>query len=109
VGRRAPPAHDRGGLFANDFEGGVERFYVLGSGFVHGYKWAMDYIKSEVETFAMLADGLAAAVGMAECAVALYEAQAQQRDAPTARQQFHPDSLKPTISNWSALYGSTPG
>lgn len=33
-----PPAHDRSGLFANSFQTGVERFYALGSGFVHGYK-----------------------------------------------------------------------
>lgn len=100
-----PPAHDQGGLFGVGFESGVERFYTLGSGFVHGFKWAMDYVQTgELETFRMVADGLAAAVGMAECAVALYEAQAQQRGAPTSRQQSYPDSLKPTIAKWSALY-----
>jgi hypothetical protein len=100
-----PPAHDPGGLFANGFESGVERFYTLGSGFVHGFKWAMDYVKlGELETFRMIADGLAAAVGMAECAVALYEAQAQRRGAPTSRQQFYPRSLAPTIAEWSSLY-----
>ncbi len=100
-----PPAHDRRGLFGNGFESGVERFYTLGSGFVHGYKWAMDYVQTgELETFRMVADGLAAAVGMAECAVALYEAQAQRRGAPTSRQQFYPDTLRPTIAEWSALY-----
>ena len=52
----------------------------------------------------MVADGLAAAVGTAECAVALYEAQAQRRGAPTTRQQYYPDSLKPTIAEWSELY-----
>jgi hypothetical protein len=104
------PAHDQSGLFDVGFESGVERFYMLGSGFVHGYKWAMDYVQTgEIETFRMVADGLAAAVGMAECAVALYEAQAQLRGAPTSRQQFYPDSLKPTIAKWSAFYGKTPG
>jgi len=39
------PTHDPGGLFDNGFEAGVERFYILGSGFVHGYKWAADYVK----------------------------------------------------------------
>ena len=95
----------RAGYSAVGFESGVERFYTLGSGFVHGFKWAMDYVQTgELETFRMVADGLAAAVGMAECAVALYEAQAQQRGAPTSRQQSYPDSLKPTIAKWSALY-----
>ncbi|BDX32480.1 hypothetical protein TUM20985_30270 [Mycobacterium antarcticum] len=104
-----PPVHDHGGLFRDGFASAVDRFYTLGSGFVHGYKWAMDYVKRELDSFAMVADGLGAAVGMAECAVALYEAQAQRQGAPTSRQQLHPDSLRPTISNWAALYGSTPG
>ncbi|WP_235682952.1 hypothetical protein [Mycolicibacterium alvei] len=99
-----PPAHDQG-LFGSGFEAGVERFYVLGSSFVHGFKWALRYVQTgELETFRMVADGLAAAVGMAECAVALYEAQAQRTDAPTSRQQLHPHTLNPTIANWSALY-----
>lgn len=67
-----PPAHDIEGAFGAKFETGVERFYSLGSGFVHGYKWAMDYVLlGELEMFRMVADGLAAAVGIAECAVAL--------------------------------------
>ncbi|WP_234790008.1 hypothetical protein [Mycolicibacterium fortuitum] len=99
-----PPAHDQG-MFGSGFEAGVERFYALGSGFVHGFKWAMDYVQTgELETFRMVADGLAAAVGMAECAVALYESQAQGPSARTGRQQFHPGSLNPTIAAWSALY-----
>lgn len=65
----------------------------------------MDYVQTgELETFRMVADGLGAAVGMAECAVALYEAQAQRRDAPTGRQQRYPDYLATTITKWSALY-----
>lgn len=98
------PTHDPGGLFDNGFEAGVERFYILGSGFVHGYKWAADYVKDELDTFRMVADGFAAAVGMAECAVALYEAQAQRAGAPTSRHRHYPDSLEPTIAQWSTLY-----
>jgi hypothetical protein len=52
----------------------------------------------------MVADGLGPAVGMAECAVALYEAQAHRRGASTGRQRFYPASLQPTITNWSSLY-----
>ncbi|BBY41779.1 hypothetical protein MCEL_00740 [Mycolicibacterium celeriflavum] len=57
-----------------------------------------------METFRMAADGFAAAVGMAECAVVLYEAQAQRRGVPTSRRQHYPHSLEPTITKWSALY-----
>jgi hypothetical protein len=67
----------------------VTRFYRLGSGFVHGYKWALDYVQTgELETFRMAAEGLGVAVGLAECAVALYEAQAQRHGAPTGRRRF---------------------
>ena len=95
------PLHDGAGLFG-DFERGVERFYVLGSGFVHGLKWAADYVKGELNTFGMVADGLAAAVGMAECAVALFEAQAQA--VATNRRQSYPELLEPTILKWSEMY-----
>jgi hypothetical protein len=98
------PSHDQGGLFGYGFQAGVKRFYSLGSGFAHGYKWAMDYVKGEIETFGMVADGLAAGVGMAECAVALYEAQAQRRDRPTSRQRLYPNGLAPTIAEWAKLF-----
>ena len=99
------PAHDDGELCGNGFELGVSRFYIVGSGFVHGYKWAMDYVQTgELETFRMVADGLGAAVGMVECAVALYEAQAQRHGAATGRQRIYPDRIEPTIIDWSALY-----
>jgi hypothetical protein len=98
------PAHDRE-LYANGFAHGVSRFYTLGSAIIHGYKWPMDYVqKSERVTFGMVADGLAAAVGMAECAVALYEVQAQRRQPPTQRERLYPLRLQPTIDDWSTLY-----
>jgi len=99
-----PPAHDpepwgeRAPMLAT-------RFYRLGSGFVHGYKWAMDYIQSgELDTFRMGAEAVGIAVGMTECAVALYEAQAQRHGSPTNRYQYYPPALEPTIRAWSALY-----
>ncbi|HUH69838.1 MAG TPA: hypothetical protein VLZ05_13830 [Mycobacterium sp.] len=52
----------------------------------------------------MIADGLAAAVGMAECAVALFEAQAQRQQPPSQRKRIYPDRLQPTIDDWSRLY-----
>jgi PAS domain-containing protein len=102
-----PPAHDRE-LYANGFAHGVSRFYTLGSAIIHGYKWPMDYVqKSEQATFGMVADGLAAAVGMAECAVALYEVQAQRRQPPSQRKRLYPNRLQPTINDWSTLYKVT--
>ena len=67
------PAHDTGELAANGLEGGAKASYSWGSSFVHGYKWAVDYFPG-VKLFGMIADSLAAAVFMTECAVALYEA-----------------------------------
>jgi hypothetical protein len=98
------PAHDRE-LYANDFAHGVSRFYTLGSAIIHGYKWPTDYVQnSEQATFGMAADGLAAAVGMAECAVALYEVQAQRRQPPSQRKRVYPARLQPTIDDWAALF-----
>jgi len=42
--------------------------------------------------------------GMAECAVALYEVQAQQRQPPSQRKRLYPHRLQPTIDDWSTLY-----
>jgi hypothetical protein len=67
------PAHDTGELAANGLGGGAKMAYSWGSGFVHGYKWAVDYVPG-VRLFGMIADSLAAAINMTECAVALYEA-----------------------------------
>jgi hypothetical protein len=98
------PAHDPE-LYANGFAHGVSRVYTLGSAIMHGYKWPMDYVQgSEQVVFGMIADGLAAAVGMAECAVALYEAQAQRRKPPSQRKRIYPHRLQPTIDGWAALY-----
>ncbi|MGH3958528.1 hypothetical protein [Mycobacterium sp.] len=99
-----PPAHDRE-LYANGFAHGASRTYTLASGVLHGFKWAMDYVQAgELETFRMVADGLAAAVGMAECAVALYEIQAQRREPRSARKRLYPTRLQPTIDEWALLY-----
>lgn len=99
-----PPAHDRE-LYANDFSHGVSRFYTLGSAIIHGFKWPTDYVQNnEQATFGMVADGLAAAVGMAECAVTLYEVHAQRRQPPSQRQRIYPPRLQPTIDNWSTLF-----
>lgn len=99
-----PPAHNPE-PYDDCFADAATRFYRLGSGFVHGYKWAMDYVQTgELETYRMAAEGLGIAAGMAECAVALYEAQAQRHGTPTNRYPYYPQRLEPTIRNWSELY-----
>jgi hypothetical protein len=77
---------------------------VVGSAFTHGYKWANDYIKVPQNAYAMPADGLGAAVAMANCAVALYEAQAQRRGSHTSRERPYPERIEPIITPWSAMY-----
>ncbi|MDA4088714.1 hypothetical protein MHAS44199_24020 [Mycolicibacterium hassiacum DSM 44199] len=83
------PAHDTGELAANGMHGGSTAFYSWGSSLVHGYKWAVDYARG-VRLFPMIADSLAAAVFMTECAVCLYEA---ARRAPGGQRSS--DSLIP--------------
>ncbi len=96
-----PPAHDTGELAANGLEGGAKASYSWGSSFVHGYKWAADYVPG-VRLFGMIADSLAAAILMTECAVALYEAACR---GPAGQQDkaesYVPRRLEPTITAWS--------
>jgi hypothetical protein len=99
-----PPAHDPR-PYSDHFVDIATRFYRLGSCFAHGYKWALDYVQTgELETFRMVAEGLGVAVGLTECGVALYEAQAQRYGVPTDRQRFYPAQLEATIAEWSVLY-----
>lgn len=98
-----PPAHHEE-LPPDGLALGAERFYLIGSAFTHGYKWASDYVKLPQHAYGMVADGLAASIAMADCAVALYEAQAQRHGAPTDRERRYPDRLEPTIVAWSTMY-----
>ena len=79
---------------------GAERFYTVGSSFVHGYKWMTAYIGTEEDVLAQLADSLAAALIMTECAVALYEAQATHPARSLVRRKNYPDYLEPTVAEW---------
>ena len=83
---------------------GAERFYTVGSSFVHGYKWMTAYIGTEEDVLAQLADSLSAALIMTECAVALYEAQATHPAKPHVRRKNYPDYLEPTVSAWRPLF-----
>src|ERR1700757_3742929 len=70
---------------------GAGRFYAVGSSFVHGYKWMTAYIGTEEDVLAQLADSLAAALIMTECAVALFEALATHPARSSVRRKNYPD------------------
>jgi hypothetical protein len=103
-----PPQHDRGaGPYGRDFgfEDVAKSFYNVSSAIVHGLKWTLDYMPNgEVDLSRMVAEGVNNAVSMAECAVALFEAQAQNWETETDRPCLYPDSLQPTIDDWAADY-----
>jgi hypothetical protein len=58
-----------------------------------------------MKLFGMIADGLAAAINMTECAIALYEAvcrapEGERKDS----ESYVPARLEPTIVQWTRLY-----
>lgn len=105
-----PPVHAAkdGGPYGNSphgFEDAAVSFYRHNSAIMHGLKWPLDYMPDgEVDLSRLIVDGVNIAVGTAECAVALYEAQAQQRMPRITRQRHYPRRLTPTIRQWAALY-----
>lgn len=102
-----PPIHDPGpyGRGAFGFEYVAASFYNVSSAIVHGLKWPLDYMPNgEVDLSRMIVEGVNVAVSMAECAVALFEAQAHNWHAETDRPLLYPDSLQPTIEQWATLY-----
>ncbi|MBU9762250.1 hypothetical protein FR943_00045 [Mycobacterium sp. TNTM28] len=100
-----PPAHitDADGL-PYGMSIGAERFYTVGSSFVHGYKWMTAYLGTEEGVLTQLADSLAAAIIMTECAVALYEAQATHPARARVRRKNYPEQLESTVSLWADRY-----
>jgi hypothetical protein len=83
---------------------GAQRFYAFGSSFVHGYKWMSDYVAGERDILAQISDGLAAAVIMTECSVALFEAQATHPARSVVRARNYPHWLEPTVATWRPRY-----
>lgn len=83
---------------------GSDRFYAYASSFVHSYKWMTDYVHDDEDTLKMLGDGLAAAVIMTECAVALFEAQSTHPVRLPIRLRHCPNALWPTIEEWAPRY-----
>lgn len=105
-----PPIHATkdGGPYGNtthSFEDVAVSFYRHSSAIMHGLKWPLDYLpRGEVDMSRIIVDGVNIAVGIAECAVALFEAQAQQRMPRINRERYYPRRLTPTIKQWAALY-----
>ncbi|WAM13943.1 hypothetical protein [Rhodococcus sp. JS3073] len=98
------PVHDDNELSKVHFHTIAKGFYSIASSMVHGLQWAIEYVQDERDAYAMVADSLAAAVNMAEVAVALYEAQAQNPDSAEPRERLYPERLQPTITEWAARY-----
>jgi hypothetical protein len=94
------PPHDTGELAEHGLEQGARSFYSYGSSFVHGYSWMTDYARGGV-LFGMIADGLAAALNMTECAVCLYEAACRAPGGQRAADSHVPERLEPSINAWS--------
>lgn len=94
------PPHDTGELREHGLEQGARSFYSYGSSFVHGYSWMVDYARGGV-LFGMVADGLAAAINMTECAVCLFEAGCRAPGGQRAADSHVPERLEPTIAAWS--------
>lgn len=98
-----PPVHAADELPLG-MELGADRFYSIGSSFVHGFKWMTDYIHNDEATLQIVAEGFAAAVIMTECAVCLFEAQAANPARAARREANYPDWLAPTVTAWRARY-----
>ena len=102
-----PPQHDPTDLYGNaiGFDDVAGRFYSLNSAIVHGLKWPLDYMPNgEIDMARMIVEAVNIAVTMAECAVALFEAQAQDWNVATDRPLLYPDRLQPSISEWAPLF-----
>lgn len=97
------PAHDTGELAASGLEEGARSFYPYGSSFVHGYSWMSDYARGG-RLFGMIADSLAAALNMTECAVGLYEAACRAPGGRRGADSLVTERLEPTIAQWMSLY-----
>ncbi|MCE5290076.1 MAG: hypothetical protein LLG14_12680 [Nocardiaceae bacterium] len=97
------PQHDYGELAVGFNEFAFGRFYSASSALAHGLTWVNKFLVGP-DLFVLLSDGLAAAVNMTECAIALYEAQAQRPSGKSDRVRYYPERLEPTVREWATLY-----
>ncbi|OBI14920.1 hypothetical protein A5712_29795 [Mycobacterium sp. E2327] len=95
------PVHDTGEIAANGLEGAARSFYSYGSSFIHGYKWMTDYARAGT-VFTLIADALAVALNMVECAVCLFEAASRAPGGIRPGESYVPERFEPTIVAWSA-------
>ncbi|ACC42999.1 hypothetical protein NJB18091_29490 [Mycobacterium marinum] len=109
---KQPPPHETEGPCGRDelgFEHVAMSFYNVSSGVVHGLKWLLDYMPNgEVDLHRAIVEGVNVSVSMAECAVALFEAQAQDWHNETDRPRLYPEALQPTVEQWAQLYPVEP-
>lgn len=103
-----PPQHEPNGPFGRQgfgFAESVGSFYTVSSGVVHGLKWLTDFMPhGELDLSRMIVESVNNAVCMTECAVALYEAQAQDWHSTTGRSRLYPVILQPSVEFWAELY-----
>jgi hypothetical protein len=107
-----PPRHEPNGPFGREgfgFEQAAGSFYGVSSGIVHALKWITDYMpNSELDLYRVIVESVNNAVCMAECAVALFEAQARDWHSTTDRPRLYPELLQPSIDQWAELYPVEP-
>jgi hypothetical protein len=94
------PAHDSGEIADRGLENAARSLYSNGSGFIHGYKWMVDYGRNGV-VFTMIADALAVALNMVECAVCLFEAASRAPGGARPDGSYLPERFEPTVIAWS--------
>ncbi|OZE93201.1 hypothetical protein CH299_28055 [Rhodococcus sp. 14-2686-1-2] len=81
----------------------VEQQYNVCSSFSHGETWPATLVGGDISSmFSMMADAIAVAVYVTECAVALIEAHATA--IGSTRAIHYPDRLSSTIRAWQPIY-----
>lgn len=81
-------------------ERSARSFYSYGSSFIHGYRWMTDYSRDGT-VWSLLADALAVALNMTECAVCLYEAASRAPGGARPDGSYLPERFEPTVAAWS--------
>lgn len=81
-------------------ERSARSFYSYGSSFIHGYRWMTDYSRDGT-VWSLLAEALAVALNMAECAACLYEAASLAPGGARHDGSYLPERFEPTVAAWS--------
>jgi hypothetical protein len=85
----------------------AKRFCTVGSSFVHGYKWMAAHLGTDEDVLAQLADRLAAAVIITECALALHQDQATHPARAVLRCSNNPPYIMSAVSLLRHRYGQS--